>query len=251
MFKRAQVTRLRVCLAILLFGNFAIADDKTTPQKAAKSSWKITGQLEEACSCDAACPCWFGSKPTQMACGGAQVLFIEKGSYGDVPLDGLAVANFAQSPDGQAMMDSFGNWNFSYGYIDERSTPAQRNALREIAKVALPEAASKKVEYRFVPITRKTDGDKHEITIGDLGKFRGYLIEGGLGGAAKITNPPAADPIHHEYAQGKTDSLVYRDAGQSWDFKNSNYMRGTFTVDSEQYEKFTAGLAQKMAGKNK
>ena len=35
-----------------------------------KTPWKITGQLEEACSCDAACPCWFNSKPTKMTCGG-------------------------------------------------------------------------------------------------------------------------------------------------------------------------------------
>ena len=41
-----------------------------------KTPWKITGQLEEACSCDAACPCWFNSKPTKMTCGGGQVLFI-------------------------------------------------------------------------------------------------------------------------------------------------------------------------------
>jgi hypothetical protein len=33
--------------------------------------------LEEACKCDAACPCWFGNKPTHMNCGGDQVLFIE------------------------------------------------------------------------------------------------------------------------------------------------------------------------------
>src|SRR5213594_4384407 len=61
-----------------------------------KTPWKMTGQLEEACSCDAACPCWFGSKPTKMTCGGGQVLFIQKGNYGKVKLDGLAVANIAE-----------------------------------------------------------------------------------------------------------------------------------------------------------
>jgi hypothetical protein len=50
-------------------------------QPKSKTPWKITGQLEEACSCDAACPCWFNSKPTKMTCGGGQVLFIEKGNY--------------------------------------------------------------------------------------------------------------------------------------------------------------------------
>jgi hypothetical protein len=71
---------------------------RATNEPKDKTPWKITGQLEEACSCDAACPCWFGSKPTKMTCGGGQVLFIEKGNYGKVKLDGLAIANIAQSP---------------------------------------------------------------------------------------------------------------------------------------------------------
>src|SRR5262245_3045319 len=49
-----------------------------------KTPWKIVGQLEEACRCNAACPCWFNSKPTHMNCGGGQILFIEKGTYGNV-----------------------------------------------------------------------------------------------------------------------------------------------------------------------
>src|SRR5207237_6961171 len=98
-----------------------------------KTPWKITGQLEEACSCDAACPCWFDSKPTKMTCGGGQVLFIEKGNYGRVKLDGLAMANMGQSPEGQTMMSSFGNWNFSYTYVDEKATPELRNDMEAIA----------------------------------------------------------------------------------------------------------------------
>ena len=72
-----------------------------------------------------------------------------------------------------------------------------------------------------------------------------------LGGHPKIVNPPGADPIHHEYFQGATTKLAYNDAGQNWNWKDTNYMRGQFTVDSEQYEKYAAGLAQKMAGMKK
>src|SRR5438128_8682489 len=88
-----------------------------------QTPWKITGQLEEACSCNAACPCWFGSKPTRMTCGGGQVLFIEKGNYGGVDLAGLAVADFTQSPEGKSMMESYGSWNFSYLYLDQKASP--------------------------------------------------------------------------------------------------------------------------------
>jgi hypothetical protein len=212
-----------------------------------KTPWKITGQLEEACSCDAACPCWFNSKPTKMTCGGGQVLFIEKGHYGKVELDGLAVANIAQSPEGQTMMGSFGNWNFAYNYIDEKATPEQRKALEVIAAKVLVPGASKKTETRYVPITRKVEGKDHEITLGQYGTFRGHLVEGGMGGSPKIVNPPGADPLHHEYAQGRTSKMTYNDAEQNWSWDNSNYMFGTFTVDNVQYEKFAAGLAQKMA----
>src|SRR5689334_5176913 len=97
---------------------------------AAKTSWKLAGELEEACSCRAACPCWFKSLPSRMTCDGAQIIFINKGSYGKVSLDGLAVAQFVQSPEHQSMFESFGKWNFDYIYIDEKADESQREALK-------------------------------------------------------------------------------------------------------------------------
>src|SRR5882724_13283010 len=108
------------CLVLALGGICLVlsvgATNAETKAPTAAVPWRIVGQLEEACTCSAACPCWFGSKPTKMTCGGGQILFIEKGNYGKVKLDGLAIANIAQSPEGQSMMESFGNWNFSYTY---------------------------------------------------------------------------------------------------------------------------------------
>jgi hypothetical protein len=231
-----------LAVTFFCFASTAAATDEPKD----KIPWKISGQLEEACSCDAACPCWFNSKPTKMTCSGGQVLFVAKGNYGKVKLDGLAIANMSQSPESQTMMGSFGNWNFSYNYIDEKATPEQRKALKAIAATVLAPGASKKTEIRYVPITRKIEGKNHEITLGQYGNFRGHLIEGGLGGTPKIVNPPGADPIHHEYAQGQTSKMTYNDADQNWSWENSNYMYGTFTVDNVQYEKYAAGLAQKM-----
>jgi len=213
----------------------------------AKTPWKLTGQLEEACSCSAACPCWFGSKPTKMTCSGTQFLFITKGNYGSVKLDGLAVGSMSQSPEGKGMMESFGNWNFNYYYIDEKGTPEQREALKAIASNVLAGGASKNTEYRIVPIVRKIEGKEHMISLDKYGTFAGHLVEGGMGGAAKITNPPGADPIHHEYSQGESTKIAYNDASQDWNFSGSNYMYGTFEIDNVQYEKFVAGLSQKMA----
>lgn len=213
--------------------------------EAKKPYWKIAGQLEEACKCNAACPCWFGSKPTHMNCGGQLVYFITKGKYGTTSLDGLSFARTGQSPDGQAMMEAMGNWVFDYLYIDEKATPDQRKALEEISWATQPKS-SPKVEIRYVPISRNIDGNMHNITIGQYGTFSAHLMESALGGAPKISHAPGADPIRAEFEQGTTTAFHYTDASQLWDSKNSNYMFTNFDVDSEQYAKFGAMMIQKM-----
>ena len=236
---------LTLMIPLLVAGICARGDDSTAAAK--KVPWKISGQLEEACSCNAACPCWFNSLPSRMNCSGVQVIFIDRGHYGKVKLDGLAIGQFTQSPDNQTMMDSFGKWNFSYLYIDEKATPAQREALEAVGKIVTPYTGSALTKIQVVPIKRVSNGKENRITVGEYAIIEGHLVEGGLGGHPEIVNPPGADPIHHEYFQGATTKLTYNDAGQNWNWKDTNYMRGQFTVDSEQYGKYTAGLAQKMA----
>jgi hypothetical protein len=216
-----------------------------TAATANKTSWKVSGELEEACSCRPACPCWFKSLPSRMTCDGAQIVFISKGKYGKVSLDGLALGQFVQSPERKSMFESFGNWNFDYVYIDEKANDEQREALKELAAHFFP-AAAKKREYRFVPITRKIEGAEHISTIGNYGFCSGHLIEGGFEGTPKVTNPPLADPTHKEFLQGETTKLTYNDAGQDWKYENSNYMYNKFTVDNKQYEKHEAMMAKKM-----
>lgn len=243
------MTKLRMTFAGLVVSMAIVSMGATSDTK--KTAWKLTGQLEEACTCSSACPCWFGSKPTKMMCGGSQFIFISKGNYGDVKLDGLSVGAISQSPEGKSMMESFGKWNFNYYYIDEKATPEQREGLKAIATTVIAGGASPKTEIRYVPIVRKIDGKEHSISVGKYGSFSGHLVEGGLGGSVKITNPPGADPLHHEYLQGESTKFAYNDAEQDWSFGGSNYMLGTFEIDSEQYEKFAAGLAQKMAAASK
>jgi hypothetical protein len=212
--------------------------------EAKKTPWKLKGQLEEACSCAAACPCWFDSKPTKMTCGGGEVLFIAEGNHGSVSLNGLALGMMGESPEGKGMMESFGNWKFTNFYLDAKATPEQREALKAIA-TAVFSAPSQKIEYRVTPITRTIEGEMHKISLGEYGTFHGHLVNGGMGGPVRITNPPGADPLHQEFFQGLTKSMTYKDAGAHWNFEGSNYMFANFEITSEQYEKYAAGLAHK------
>ena len=243
---RTLVSIIFSLVLVAVTAGFLTRTSWTAQAEDAKTPWKITGQLEEACSCDGACPCWFGNKPTKMTCGGGQVLFIQKGTYGNLKLDGLAVANFVQSPKGKSMMESAGDWDFSYLYVDEKANPEQRKALVELSHSVVPFDLSKTQKIVYVPIKRTIEGKEHKITVGDAGKFHGHLIEGGLGGTPTITDPPGADPIHHKYQQGETTTMTYNDADQDWKFEKSNYMFGTFTTDNVQWEKYSTGLAQKM-----
>lgn len=236
---QAILAVLITCAALSLGVAGETQNTDTTP-------WKVSGELEEACSCHAACPCWFKSRPSQMTCDGVQAVFIRKGHFGKTSLDGLALAQFVQSPEGKSMFESFGNWNFDNVYIDEKATEDQRQALKTLAAHFFPPAAKTR-QFHFVPITRTLEGPEHSITVGQCGSFAGHLIEGGFGGPPKVSNPPLADPTHKEFLQGETTKLTYTDAGQGWKYEDSNYMYNKFEVDNKQYAKFEAELAKKMA----
>ncbi|HEY4228806.1 MAG TPA: DUF1326 domain-containing protein [Thermoanaerobaculia bacterium] len=219
-------------------------------KEAKKTPWKMSGQLEEACSCNAACPCWFGSSPTHSQCNGGFAVFIDKGSYGSVPLDGLGAAFMGANKENTTMMESMGDWDFVTLYVDEKANPEQRKALVAIMQQTSPPAApAERTHIVYVPITRTIVGADHVVKIGDVGGFTAHLMQGGMGGTPKITNPPGADPIHKEYQQGVTSKQTYTGDGKKWDWSNSNYMYGTFSTDSDEYAKFNAAMTQEMEKK--
>lgn len=237
------------CLAALISFGFAAPSHAEDSSVALKVAWKVAGELEEACSCHAPCPCWFTSVPSRMTCNGAQIIFIKKGQYGKTPLDGLALAEFVQSPEGKSMFESFGSWNLDYVYIDEKATDDQRKALAELSKHFFPTGAKSR-EIRYVPITREIKGQEHTVTVGKYAVASGHLIEGGYSGAPVVMNPPLADPTHKQFQQGRTTKLTYNDAKQDWNYENSNYMYNKFSTGSKEYEKYEADMAKKMAAMN-
>ena len=235
-------------IAVLTLAGSLFAADAASSNPAGSKAWKMSGQLEEACSCDAACPCWMDSKPTRMNCAGGQVIFIDKGTYGGVSLDGLAIGMFGQSPDGETMMESIGRWPFVYMFLDAKANPEQRKALESIAaQITPPAAAPEHTKTVWVPITRTIEGNEHKVKIGDYETFSAHLVEGGMGGPTKIVNPPGADPIHREYEQGKTTNVQYKDGERTFDWKNTNYMFANFSVDSDEQGKFVQAMMQMMS----
>src|SRR5499433_3576570 len=60
--------------------------------------WQLAGTYFETCNCEVACPCVFLSAPTTGECTLLVGWHIERGSFDNVPLDGLNVALAAHTP---------------------------------------------------------------------------------------------------------------------------------------------------------
>jgi len=94
----------------------------------AQVDWYIEGNEFTNCNCDYGCPCQFEARrPTHGDCRGFAAVRIDKGHFGDVPLDGLSGALLYAWPgpiyqgDGECQ-----------AVIDERADDAQRDALATV-----------------------------------------------------------------------------------------------------------------------
>src|SRR5215813_12869361 len=100
----------------------------------ATPAWSVSGQYYETCSCDFVCPCLPGQmmvSPTKGSCTFAMAFQIERGTYGQVSLDGLGFIVLGFTPE------EMGKGNWSVGVIiDERATAEQRDAITAIASGA-------------------------------------------------------------------------------------------------------------------
>jgi hypothetical protein len=135
----------------------------------AAPAWKVTGQYYETCSCDFLCPCIFSqltAKPSKGSCTFAMGFKIERGKFGELPLDGLGFIVVGFTPE------EMGKGNWSAGVIvDERASAEQRDAIVAIASGAAggPMAALSGMITNFAgvesaPIRFERDGVKWSLT---------------------------------------------------------------------------------------
>jgi len=93
------------------------------------TEWQVEGTVLIACKCDWGCPCNFNAPPTTGDCEGGWTWLIDRGHFGDVRLDGLALSVYADWP--RAIHDGDGR---AVAFIDEKADDAQRDALTSLAR---------------------------------------------------------------------------------------------------------------------
>jgi hypothetical protein len=90
--------------------------------------WSMEGVEFVNCNCAVGCPCQFQSLPTYGNCCAYGFVQIERGRFGDTPLDGLRWGILAKWP--KAIHE--GNGTFQT-IIEERANPQQRTAIETIS----------------------------------------------------------------------------------------------------------------------
>lgn len=198
-----------------------------------QTRWQIAGDYFENCNCDVVCPCLFSpnapltSMPTAGACEVAFGFHVDRGSYGDIPLDGLNVALAARSPGVMAE----GNWSVAL-YLDERADEQQRQALQAIftGSVGGPVAAlapliSTVLGVKTVPITFHKEGQRRSVEIKSVMQLAVHALPS-MNPDEEIwakTGHPFA-PTSLAMAVGDAKS-TWADYGMHWDNtgKNAHY----------------------------
>jgi len=90
--------------------------------------WGMEGYEFVTCNCAWGCPCQFNGPPTLGHCRACCFVQIDKGRFGDVPLDGLRWGILAAWPAAIHL----GNGKLQ-PVIDERANPQQREAIEAVA----------------------------------------------------------------------------------------------------------------------
>lgn len=134
--------------------------------------WRLSGEYFETCNCDYLCICQETKGqgvPTKGECIVPLFFQIEKGSLGEVSLDGIAFVFVVHAPSAMAN----GNWKVGL-IVDERASPAQRAALERIgrgelggvpARIKLLTGEFAGVE--FMPIRFEKSGMARAVKIGE------------------------------------------------------------------------------------
>ena len=197
---------------------------------ATQTKWQLSGDYFENCNCNIVCPCLVSpsapltARPSQGVCDVALAFHIDKGTYGNISLDGLNVVVIAHTPGPMGQ----GNWSLA-AYIDERADERQTQALGAIfgGGEGGPMSA-------FAPLVGKHLGAKKvAIKYSIAGKNRSAEIPGIMHMAVEplpsmhpsgeswtaIGHPVAPDKL--ALAVGSKDS-TFADHGMRWDNSGRN-----------------------------
>jgi Protein of unknown function (DUF1326) len=195
---------------------------------AQEKDWYIKAHIDEACSCNLFCPCYFNPEPDGDRCNFNNVFTVEKGYYGDVKLDGMEVwvsgnlnGQLAKGFDGVVLA------------FEPSATKEQVEAFAAVAArlYVLPIAKVNTEDRTAITITH--DVAKHVASRADN---KGHVVLALPGPSAMDgKTPPVMQNLQYFGAQRNAGFKLYKGThrykGHGYDYSYEN--KNGFTIDVE------------------
>lgn len=188
----------------------------------AAPDWAIKADYTETCSCNAACPCLFGSPSTLGKCEGNNLIQIKKGHYGSVRLDGVSVVTAF----------SLGKWLKIY--VNEDATEEQAKAVLELLKQKetfgfIYAGKSKILSVEQAPISVAKTPTTVKFSIPDS-KVEIEMMKGWGGKPIKIQNLPV--PFMNDHTQYKSVAMSHKSKDKAFNYSGTNGLTSSIDVSS-------------------
>ena len=185
------------------------------------TAWQVEGRYYENCSCDYVCPCvpdQMNARPTKGSCTFAMGFKIERGRYGNVPLDGLGFVVVGYTPE------EMGKGNWSVGLvIDERATAEQKDAITGIASggaggpmAALGGLVGKFLGAESAHIEFGDDGKSWSVRAADKIRIEGRPAYGLNPDAPPLQLSHTGHPAADSFTLARTSSSHIAALGVTW-----------------------------------
>jgi hypothetical protein len=149
--------------------------------------WSMQGTVMVNCNCAYGCPCQFNSLPTYGDCRAYGFMQIERGRFGDVPLDGMRWGVIVSWPGAIHM----GNGTFQ-SIVDARGDAKQRQAMEAVSQGKETEPGTLIWQVFSTTVTKTLPTLVKNIELGiDMEKRSAHVKVPGVvdGGATPIKNP--------------------------------------------------------------
>jgi hypothetical protein len=200
---------------------------------ATQTSWRMRGDVMEACSCATTCPCNFGSDPTPLPCDVVIGWRIQDGNYGNTRLDGLSVVLYGRIP-GNVFQ---GNWTVGV-YLDQRASQQRAQALGDIFAgnaggwpAMLSSLIGNLLPPKQVPIQFQTVDGEHSIRIPGLLEVGSERVPNPIPGQPPL-DPKVSDLAVPFYTGSvsvrRSRTLRLSDPGMSFQYAGRSSLVGQF-----------------------
>ena len=129
----------------------------------------VTGDYVEARSCNVyAGPCHFGSEYTTAGREAVMAWHVSHGAYAGQTLDGLSAVAVVAAEENLALADVPRRTAF---YIDERATPAQRDAMVALLRAKTGADFGRVVAVRSAPVAFAEESDGVRVSVPKIARL--------------------------------------------------------------------------------